>query len=238
MMLKIAYVYPDLLNLYGDGGNLRCLCWRSRMRGVAVQIDEFPCGLPLPTDYDIYFIGGGQDFEQGVLLGDLKNMGKDAALCQIVEQGRVVLAICGGYQLLGRYYQAADGKRLVFSGALDLYTVAGEKRLIGNFAFRCGSTVAVGFENHAGRTYLGNVPPLGRVVRGFGNNGKDKTEGAHYKNTFGTYAHGPFLPRNPAFADHMLQTALQKKYGPVTLQVLDDRLETNARKDFLQKYIR
>ena len=136
------------------------------------------------------------------------------------------------------YYQAADGKRLVFSGALDLYTVAGEKRLIGNFAFRCGSTVAVGFENHAGRTYLGNVPPLGRVVRGFGNNGKDKTEGAHYKNTFGTYAHGPFLPRNPAFADQMLQTALQKKYGPVTLQALDDRLETNARNDFLQKYIR
>ena len=87
MMLKIAYVYPDLLNLYGDGGNLRCLCWRSRMRGVAVQVDEFPCGLPLPTDYDIYFIGGGQDFEQSVLLGDLKNMGKDAALCQIVEQG-------------------------------------------------------------------------------------------------------------------------------------------------------
>lgn len=238
MMLKIAYVYPDLLNLYGDGGNLMCLFYRCRARGIDVQVDEVPCGLPLSDGYDIYFIGGGQDFEQSVLLADLKSMGKDAALRRIVEQGRVVLAICGGYQLLGQYYQTADGQKLPFSGALDLYTVAGSKRLIGNLAFRCGGVTAVGFENHAGRTYLGSVPPLGRVVRGFGNNGQDKTEGAHYKNTFCTYAHGPFLPRNPDFADQMICTALQNKYGPVSLQPLDDRLETNARNDFLQKYIK
>lgn len=238
MILKIAYLYPDLLNLYGDGGNLLCLYYRCRARGIQVQVDEIPCGLSISDAYDIYFVGGGQDFEQSVLLRDLKTLGKDKALCRIVEQGKVVLGICGGYQLLGKYYMTADRTQLDFSGALDFYTVAGDTRLIGNFAFQIGNALAVGFENHAGRTHLGQVQPLGRVVHGFGNNGKDHTEGVFYKNTFGTYAHGPFLPRNPAFADRMIEAALQNKYGAVTLQNLDDTLEEKAREDFVKKYIR
>ena len=142
-----------------------------------------------------------------------------------------MLAICGGYQMLGQYYKTWDGQQCDFTGALDLYTVGSEQRMIGNYMFSCeeaGCNI-VGFENHSGKTYLGSgVRPLGRVLEGSGNNGEDGTEGARYKNVFASYSHGCLLPKNPKLADLILQTALERKYGALTLPPLPDTLETAA----------
>ncbi|MBR1456476.1 MAG: glutamine amidotransferase, partial [Oscillospiraceae bacterium] len=182
--------------------------------------------------YDLVFIGGGQDFEQQVLLEDL-HRSKDREIRAAVEDGVPFLTICGGYQMLGSYYETYDGQRCDFIGALDLYTVGSQKRMIGNYSFRCGEesggSVVVGFENHSGKTWLGaGVAPLGKVLSGYGNNGEDGTEGARYKNVFGTYSHGPLLPKNPALCDHILLTALERKYGTAELAPLDDEAERTA----------
>ena len=191
------------------------------------------------TGFDLIFIGGGQDFEQQVLLEDL-HRGRDRELRAAIEDGVTVLAICGGYQLLGSYYETHDGQRCDFIGALDLYTVGAKKRMIGNYMFRCGEALGgmtvVGFENHSGRTHLGSsLVPLGQVLSGFGNNGDDGTEGAHYKNVFGTYSHGPMLPKNPAFADLLLRTALERRYGQTELAPLDDALEQMAHDEMCRR---
>ena len=143
------------------------------------------------------------------------------------------LAICGGYQMLGTYYETFDGHRCDFIGPLDLYTVGSKQRMIGNYMFTCtpesGGSTVVGFENHSGRTHLGpGVKPLGTVTSGFGNNGEDKTEGARYKNVFATYSHGPLLPKNPELCDFILKTALERKYGAVSLEPLNDEAERAA----------
>ena len=234
MELRICHLYPDLLNLYGDGGNIRCLENRLRWRGLDADVTPLPLGENDDlAGYDLIFIGGGQDFEQELLLADLKR-GKGSALRSAIADGICVLAVCGGYQMLGAYYQNAAGHRCGFLGAVDFYTEAGEGRMIGNFAFRCGAasggSVVVGFENHAGRTFLGEgVSPLGKVLSGGGNNGADGGEGVRFLNVFGTYSHGPVLPKNPALCDRILETALARRYGKCALEPLPDAEEKAAR---------
>ena len=240
MELKICHMYPDVLNLYGDGGNVICMQQRLQWRGIAASVTRLPIGANLPlSGFDLVFIGGGQDFEQQVLLEDL-HRGKDREIKAAIEDGLPFLTICGGYQMLGSYYETYDGQRCDFIGALDLYTVGAVQRMIGNYQFQCeesaGGSIVVGFENHSGKTWLGSgVEPLGKVLSGFGNNGKDGTEGAHYKNVFGTYSHGPLLPKNPAFCDHLLQTALERKYGKAELMPLDDRAELLAHDEMCRR---
>lgn len=232
MELKICHLYPDILNLYGDRGNVICMEHRLRWRGIDVVTTGVSIGEPLhAADYDLFFIGGGQDFEQEVLLGDL-GVGKADEIKAAVVDGKTFLAICGGYQMLGAYYKTWDGVQCDFIGALDLYTIGSKERMIGNYMFTCeelnGQTV-VGFENHSGKTYLGSgVRPMGKVLTGHGNNGEDGGEGARYNNVFATYSHGCLLPKNPVLCDHILTTALAQKYGTVQLEPLDDTLEQNA----------
>ena len=234
MELNICHLYPDILNLYGDRGNIITMKRRLEGRGIKVNIDECSIGQPLNADkYDIFFIGGGQDFEQEVLLRDL-SFGKAQDIRTAVEEEKTFLAICGGYQMLGEYYKTWDGVQLDFIGAIGVHTIGAKERMIGNYMFRTtpesGDTVVVGFENHSGKTYLSEqVAPLGMMLSGNGNNGEDKTEGARYKNVFGTYSHGSLLPKNPVLCDFILQTALNHRYdGAEPLAPLDDTLELNA----------
>lgn len=234
MELNICHLYPDILNLYGDRGNIITMKRRLEGRGIKVNIDECSIGQPLNADkYDIFFIGGGQDFEQEVLLRDLSS-GKAQDIRTAVEEEKTFLAICGGYQMLGEYYKTWDGVQLDFIGAIGVHTIGAKERMIGNYMFRTtpesGDTVVVGFENHSGKTYLSEqVAPLGMMLSGNGNNGEDKTEGARYKNVFGTYSHGSLLPKNPFLCDFILQTALNHRYdGAEPLAPLDDTLELNA----------
>ncbi len=240
MELKICHMYPDVLNLYGDGGNIICMKKRLNWRGIEASVTKLPIGERASlADFDIVFIGGGQDFEQEVLLDDL-HRGKDREIMSAIDDGVVFLTICGGYQMMGSYYETYDGKRCDFIGAVDLCTVGSKQRMIGNYKFRCaddaGGSVVVGFENHSGKTYLGaGAKPLGQVLAGFGNNGEDGTEGVHHKNLFGCYCHGPMLPKNPAFCDMLLQTALERRYGAVTLDPLDDCAELAAHDEMCAK---
>lgn len=238
MELKICHLYPDVLNLYGDGGNVICMRQRLQWRGIDAVVDRCCIGDSLrAADYDIFFIGGGQDFEQEVLLQDLGG-GKAEEIKAAVRDGKTFLAICGGYQMLGNYYRTWDGVQCDFIGAIDVETIGQKERMIGNYVFTCdeldGQTV-VGFENHSGRTYLGSgVRPIGRVLAGNGNNGEDHMEGARVNNLFATYSHGCLLPKNPALADYILKTALDAKYGTVSLAPLDDSLENSAH-DYMVK---
>ena len=238
MELKICHLYPDVLNLYGDGGNVICMRQRLQWRGIDAIVDRCCIGDSLhAADYDIFFIGGGQDFEQEVLLQDLGG-GKAEEIKAAVRDGKTFLAICGGYQMLGNYYRTWDGVQCDFIGAIDVETIGQKERMIGNYVFTCdeldGQTV-VGFENHSGRTYLGSgVRPIGRVLAGNGNNGEDHMEGARVNNLFATYSHGCLLPKNPALADYILKTALEAKFGTVSLAPLDDSLENSAH-DYMVK---
>ncbi len=236
MQLRICHLYPDLLNLYGDRGNLMTLVTRARWRGIDVRVEERRLGEPLdPGRHDLYFIGGGEDRQQRLAATDLR-VTKADALRAAADQDAVVLAVCGGYQLLGHYYRPAEGEDLPGLALLDLTTIHPGKvarRLIGNIVIRCSRTLGqltlVGFENHGGRTHLGSgCQALGEVIAGFGNNGDDKTEGAISRHVYGTYLHGPLLPKNPAFADHLIATALRRRYGDVPLQPLDDAEEAVA----------
>ena len=243
MELNICHLYPDILNLYGDRGNIITMNRRLEDRGIRVNIEECSIGQPLDIDrHDIFFIGGGQDFEQEVLLRDLAS-GKGRDICTAVEEKKVFLAICGGYQMLGQYYKTWDGNQLDFIGAIDIHTIGAKERMIGNYMYRTtpesGGTIVVGFENHSGKTYLGaGVAPLGMMLKGYGNNGEDQTEGARYKNVFATYSHGSLLPKNPVLADFILQTALARKYDHVEpLTPLDDEIENRAH-DYMEERLR
>lgn len=235
MHLAICHLYPDLLNLYGDRGNLMTLVHRARWRGIEVRTEERRLGEAVDAAaHDLYFIGGGEDRQQRLAADDLRTM-KGAALREAAGSGAVVLAVCGGYQLLGHYYRPSEGEDLVGLGLLDLTTAhpgPGARRLIGNIVIRSphlGGATLVGFENHGGRTRLGSrASPLGQVVVGFGNNGEDRTEGAVEGTVYGTYLHGPLLPKNPRFADHLIQIALRRRHGAVDLEPLDDALESTA----------
>ncbi len=236
MELKICHLYPDVLNLYGDRGNILCMEKRLQWRGISVETCGVPVGQALDAKgYDLYFIGGGQDFEQEVLLKDLAGE-KTRHIIAAIEEEAPFLAICGGFLMLGQYYKSTDGVQCDFIGALDLYTQGTKDRMTGNYMFTWEDVPGekiVGFENHSGKTYLGSgVRPLGRVLEGFGNNGEDGTEGVRYKNVYGTYSHGCLLPKNPALCDHILLTALRRKYGEVTLEPLADTFE-NAAHDYM-----
>lgn len=233
MELNICHLYPDVLNLYGDNGNIMCIKKRLGWRGIEAKVTRLTLGSPIClAGYDLVFIGGGQDFEQQVLLEDL-HRGRDREIKAAIEDGVCFLTICGGYQMLGSFYETYDGKRCDFIGALDMYTIGAKKRMIGNYKFKLGESsggsVVVGFENHSGQTFLGSgVEPMGKVLAGFGNNGEDGTEGARYKNVFGTYSHGPVLPKNPELCDYILLAALKRRYGTAELAALDDGAELAA----------
>ena len=228
--VKIAHLYPKLLNIYGDGGNILALKRRCEWRDIKVEITEINVGDYIES-HDIYFMGGGQDIQQIEVSKELQN--HKQFLKEERDRGAVFLGICGGYQLFGHYYQPHDGERLMGISLLDAYTVAGNKRFIGNVTveteFLTPKTL-VGFENHSGLTYLeGESKPLGRVSVGNGNNGKDGFEGGRYKNVFGTYLHGSLLPKNPHFADYLISLALEKRYGEkIDLSPLDDKFEFDA----------
>lgn len=236
MELHICHLYPDVLNLYGDRGNVMCMTKRLAWRGIDCTVTELPIGERRQlSKYDLFFIGGGQDFEQGLLLDDLRN-GKGADIKAAVADGKAFLCVCGGYQLMGHSYETYTGERFEFLGALDLITVGARERMIGNFAFETEFGPVVGFENHSGRTRLGaDVQPLGKVIRGYGNNGEDGTEGARYLNTFCTYSHGPVLPKNPALCDGILTAALARKYGSAELEPLGDMSEREAHDSVLKR---
>lgn len=239
MNLRIAHLYPDMLNLYGDSGNVLCLEKRLKWRNIDCNTYRINVGDVCDlSDYDIIFIGGGQDFEQSLVLQDL-GKGMDVSLKKAVENDVVILAVCGGFQMLGKYYKTHTGDIMEFANILDFYTVGKEKRLIGNYAFKTAEKMEIiGFENHSGRTYLGKgVKPFGKIIKGNGNNGRDRTEGVRYKNTFGTYCHGPILPKNSQFADMLIEKALKRKYDNVELEELDSSIETLARKQVRGMYI-
>ena len=240
MELNICHLYPDVLNLYGDRGNIACMKKRLEWRGIGCAVTELPLGAKDDlTGYDLFFIGGGQDFEQTVLLADLR-AGRAENIRAAAEDGKTLLCICGGYQLLGNGYRTAAGQWCDYTGILDFITEGSYDRLIGNYAYQLGEAsgggIVIGFENHGGRTRLGaSLTPLGTVLRGHGNNGEDGTEGVRYKNVFGTYSHGPLLPKNPALCDEILRGALCRKYGAAELAPLDDAAEESARQVMLSR---
>jgi CobQ-like glutamine amidotransferase family enzyme len=237
MKLRLAHLYPKLMNIYGDRGNIIALRRRCEGRGIEFEITELELGDRFDAEaYDMAFMGGAQDVEQRRVAEDFRNV-KGYPLRKAVEDGFVFLAVCGGYQLAGHYYRGLDGEELPGAGILDLHTVhpgAQAKRFIGNVVVEWMGTTLVGFENHGGRTYLGaQVQPLGRVITGNGNSG-DGWEGAVYRNTFGTYMHGSLLPKNPRFAAHLLTLALGRKYSHVVLNPLDDTVEDAAHAEALR----
>lgn len=237
--LIIGHFYPDLLNLYGDRGNVLALMRRAQLRGIEVEVKRISIGDEVNVgDIDIGFIGGGQDREQNIMANDMKNV-KGPVIKQMIEDGVVFLTICGGYQMLGKYYEEHDGTRIECLGALPHYTKGENERFINDTVYELDingvKTTVVGFENHSGRTYLGEgEKPLMTVVKGHGNNGEDGTEGAVYKNTFCTYSHGSLLPKNPDITDMMLSIALKRKYGEdYELPSLSTETEDLARKQAL-----
>jgi CobQ-like glutamine amidotransferase family enzyme len=220
--MKIVHLYPDLLGTYGDRGNVICLAERARWHGIDVTVVSVERGGALPDDADLIFIGGGQDRAQELVAPELRAMAPRIAAA--ADNGAVVFAVCGGYQLLGSHYRTADGD-VPGLGLLDLWTEAGPDRILGNASVdtELAGTI-VGFENHGGRTYLGaNAEPLGRITNGRGNNGTDGTEGAVQGNFIGTYLHGPVLPRNPKLADALLELASHAELRPI-----DDSIENAA----------
>ena len=214
MKLRICHLYGNLMNTYGDNGNLLMLQYRAKKLGYEVETTLISLEEDFNAeDFDIVMFGGGQDFEQTVVARDLQNKKED--LIQYIEDNGVVVAICGGFQLLGRYYVNASGERLNGISAIDVCTNGQfPSRLIGDieiFNEEFGETY-LGYENHIGRTYLGkNMKPLGKVVKGFGNNEEDHVEGCHYKNVFCSYFHGPILVRNQHLADRIIETAAERQ---------------------------
>jgi lipid II isoglutaminyl synthase (glutamine-hydrolysing) len=230
--IRVGHLYPEYLNIYADRGNIAVLARRAALRGHELAVHDLGVGDPVePGAHDLLYVGGGQDREQALIAADLAAKGK--AIRAAVEAGAALLAVCGGYQLLGRGYVERSGDFLPGVGLFPHDTVAGERRMIGDVLLDCewaGRTLT-GFENHAGRTRLDpGAEPLGRVVVGFGNDGESGHEGCRVARAVGTYLHGPLLPRNPWLADWLLAQALAHAAGgePPVLEPLDDRLEAAA----------
>ncbi|OGH19457.1 MAG: hypothetical protein A3F31_01845 [Candidatus Levybacteria bacterium RIFCSPHIGHO2_12_FULL_38_12] len=262
MNLTIGWLYPDLMSTYGDRGNIIVFEKRCQWRKIDIEVKKLDVGFSMYEleRCDLLFMGGAQDRQQTIIAKDLKD--KTHVFKDIINRNMPGLYICGAYQFLGNYYKEADGAIIPGLEILDLYTEnpgPNHPRLIGNILIELDPvilgtqnaaqrtpesdsrqvrmTTLVGFENHGGRTYLGlGVKPLGKVKVGFGNNGKDGTEGAVYKNSFGTYLHGPILPKNPHFADMLIKIALERKYKkPIDLSPLEDALELNAHETVVKK---
>lgn len=252
--LIIGWLYPTLMSTYGDRGNVICLKQRAQWRGIGVKV--MPLEQQTPTEQleqvDILMGGGAQDRQQEIVMRDLQGS-KAEILRATIEAGTPGVFTCGAPQLLGHYYEPALGQRIEGLGLFDFVSKhPGPKasRCIGNVVFELTASplaqdleamlgklpVVIGFENHGGRTYLENVQPLGRVVKGYGNNGEDGTEGAFYRHAIATYSHGPLLPKNPFLADWLIQTALRQKYQKdISLEPLDDTLADLAREAMLKR---
>jgi len=243
--LTIFHLYPDAMNLYGDLGNITTLVRRMYDRGIDVDILNIKRGDKADFKYaDMVFMGGGQDRGQKAIAEDLVSRGQK--IKAEVEKGLVCLTVCGGFQLFGKYFKTKSGEILEGISVFDAYTMGSDKRCIGNVVVNISETLPslchsresgnlktlVGFENHSGLTYLeGETKPLGKVVTGYGNTGDSTYEGAVYKNSYGTYLHGPVLPKNPHFTDHLIQTAINRKYGSwASMKKLDDSIEIAAHK--------
>jgi lipid II isoglutaminyl synthase (glutamine-hydrolysing) len=231
MDLRVCHLYPDLMSIYGDRGNVIALTQRARWRGIETEVRELREGDRLDPQWaDLYFFGGGQDVGQDVVSRDLGGP-NGAALRSAIASGAAVLSVCGGYQLLGHEYVPAEGPAIPGLGALDVTTRAGKVRFVGNLLADTPQGTLVGFENHSGYTYLGSAArPLGRVRVGHGNNGDDGTEGAVQGRIVGTYCHGSVLPKNPWLADTLLAWALERRHGKTALPSLDDREELAAQR--------
>ena len=255
MDLSIGWLYPNLMSTYGDRGNVICLQRRSQWREINVEI------IPLDREtepqvfeqVDIIVGGGAQDRQQELVMRDLQGE-KSQALHQALTKGTPGVFTCGSPQLLGHYYEPAQGKRIEGLGLLDMVSKhpgVDAKRCIGNVVFEITATplaedlaeiwgdkpIVIGFENHGGRTYLDKVQALGKVLKGYGNNGEDGMEGAFFHNAIATYSHGPLLAKNPFISDWLIKKALQNKYQqPIVLQKLDDSLAIAARKTMLQRF--
>ncbi len=232
-VVEICWLYPELMNLYGDRGNVIAISQRCAWRSLEPKVTHVSTGESVDfSRFDIIFMGGGQDREQMLLAKDFEDY-KGQSLHEAVAAGVPTLTVCGAFQLLGKYYLTAGGERLPGLGIFDVWTEAGTKRLIGNVVIESelGGTkrTVVGFENHSGQTFLGpGAQPLGRVLKGHGNNGKDGREGVCHHNALGTYLHGSILPKNPWLTDWLISQALARRYGDGTLPPLDDRLEQAA----------
>jgi CobQ-like glutamine amidotransferase family enzyme len=263
MKLIIGYLYGDLMNIYGDTGNVVCLQKRCQWRGIECEIKQISIGDKIKKgSADIYFFGGGQDQSQIEVSEDLGKSDKSKSLKSEIERGAPLLAICGGYQLLGEYYAPFEGPKLEGVEIFPAYTEASHDRMIGNIVIetptvyslqstakqldskmavvgsRSSVDLLVGFENHSGKTYLKEgAEPLGKVIKGFGNNGEDKTEGCVYKNAIGCYMHGSLLPKNPDLADWLIKKALEVKYGKeINLEPINDDLESQAHSQAIQLF--
>jgi CobQ-like glutamine amidotransferase family enzyme len=233
MNIVVGHLYPEYLNIYADRGNIAVLANRAAWRGIELDYRTIGLGDAVrPGEHDLLYVGGGQDREQGLVAPDVA--AKAAALEEAVASGVAALAVCGGYQLFGRFYRDRSGGELPGAGVFDLHTIAGERRMIGDVLLACeldpgDPKTLAGFENHAGRTILGpTATPLGRVLAGFGNDGESGFEGCRRERTIGTYLHGPLLPRNPWLADWLLEQALAHAGADVRLDPLPDDLEARA----------
>ena len=234
MKISVGHLYPDYLNIYADRGNIAVLARRAAWRGHQLEVQAL--GMDdsvVPGEHDLLYIGGGQDREQALVAPNLA--GKAGQVQEAVEGGAALLAVCGGYQLLGRGYRGFHGEDMPGVGLFPHETVAGERRMIGDVLLECELVAGeprtlAGFENHAGRTRLDpGATPLGRVISGFGNDGESGHEGCRVGRAIGTYLHGPLLPRNPWLADWLLAQALAHRVGePPELEPLADELESTA----------
>jgi hypothetical protein len=234
MKIRVGHLYPDYLNIYADRGNIAVLSKRAAWRGHGLVVESIGMGDRVePGAHDLLYIGGGQDREQALVANDIA--GKGESLQEAADGGAAFLAVCGGYQLLGRFYRERSGAELPGAGVLPLHTIAGDRRMIGDVLLECElepgePRTLAGFENHAGRTILEDgAEPLGRVVAGFGNDGSSGFEGCRAGRVVATYLHGPLLPRNPWLADWLLAQAIAHQTGEApAFEPLSDELEAQA----------
>ena len=227
--INLLQLYPRDMNIYGDWGNTLALQRRLEWHGYTVNLLAYNPGDTFPKDVDLIVGGGGQDSGQSAIGDDLRSIGP--TLQRLADDGVPMLMICGLYQLFGHSFITRSGEVLEGIGLLDVTTIGGEERLIGNIVTSSDEFgLIVGYENHSGQTTLGpNATPFGQVIRGAGNNGRDETEGARYKNVIGTYMHGSLLPKNPKVADWLIEQAVTRKYGDFQPTVIEDRFAELAR---------
>ena len=238
MKIVVGHLYPDLLNLYGDRGNIQCIMKRCEWRGIDAETIEY--GLEDKVNFsklDIVLLGGGSDREQMIVCRRLQEIREDFEA--YVESDGVVIAVCGGYQLLGHYYQTDQGK-MEGLHLVDIYTEQKPGRLIDNIVLKSElfDMPVVGFENHGGRTKIGNNKAFGKVLYGSGNDGESGYEGVIYKNVIGTYLHGPLLPKNPQVCDYLIERALERKYKEkIILAPLEDKEEMEANSYIVKRFL-